>query len=197
MLSAILLTMCLVSSVRAVADSASVALPTPDPLNLNLYFGYPATFGDPTSGSSCATQADGSFACVQFQFGPLISSVDPGCPGAVYPFVYEIDTYGPGGQITIGLNNGQAKFTGSFTSAYGENVLGCGYFRQDFTASFTLDGYSGGGTLSGFASKFADTGSLQYSGTVVPEPGTFVGMALGMLTLGTVGWRRISAHEGS
>lgn len=86
---------------------------------------------------------------------------------------------GPGGSIDI-FNNTltQLLYSGTFTGGTGMGAPDILF--ASFSGNFTLNGIDGSGTLnaSSTAPGYSE-GSLDFSGTVTPEPGTFVLFLLG------------------
>jgi hypothetical protein len=88
---------------------------------------------------------------------------------------------GPGGFIYISNTAmTQLLYSGTFTGGTGSGSLGEGPLSATFSGDFTLKGIDGSGNLNASAATpIYSSGFLEFSGTVTPEPGTFVLLLLG------------------
>lgn len=153
------------------------------PLNLNLNFTNGVSWlGSDSSGSISFTNAS-----VYFEPGPVETDFSSG-----HSFQ---TTFGPGGAVDIYVNG--IEYTGAFTSANAQGSLSDVWFG----GSFTLNGFTGGGSLS-VEEDFCPyepggcditTGDLSFSGTQTPEPGSLLLMLSGVGILTALARRRILA----
>jgi hypothetical protein len=90
---------------------------------------------------------------------------------------------GPGGFIYISNSSmTQLLYSGTFTGGTGSGSLGEGLLSATFSGDFTLNGIDGSGNLNASAAgnpPIYNYGFLEFSGTVTPEPGTFMLLLLG------------------
>ncbi len=145
-------------------------------LNLNLSGQLGFVGLDSGSGAFHGTLPDGSEWFVDFGAGPPTSvEATSGCRDLSDPDTQCItaNTYGGGGSITIDFEN--QIFTGLILGGSGELDLGNLPFFQRVSATFTLTGYNGVGTVSvSEGIPMFQSASLSFTGTATPEPGGFL-----------------------
>lgn len=156
------------------------------PLNLNLNFTNGSSWLAPDSSSGGISFPNDNVS-VDFVAGPLESAFSAG-------HSFE-ETFGRGGSVNIDVNG--IEYTGAFTSANAQGSLS----DVSFGGSFTLNGFTGGGSLS-VEEDFCpyepggcdiSTGALGFSGTQTPEPGSLLLMLSGIGILTALARRRILA----